>query len=163
MSATLELFERWKKAKGYETDTEAALRLGITKQTISNWRARDGNASPYVIEHMANDLREDFATLLIQAWTETHKDPADQKAVAKLVHRLGPAVIALAMLGPVSPSANAAAESITPYTLCAHRKHRRRGHSALLCIISVARSRRMRLMGGPSNRRTAAPWKHRLA
>lgn len=123
MSATFSLFERWKAAKGYATDSAAADGLGVTRAAVSLWRqGRNGNAA--LVERMAKDLGEDPVPVILQAFAEAARDAEDRKTLGRLARKLGAACLALFVLAPMlSNSANAATRpglSANPvYTLCA--------------------------------------------
>src|SRR5690606_5965831 len=58
MSITAELFERWKKARGYTSDRAALLALDVSHGAAVHWRA-GRNAEVHIIERMARDLGDD--------------------------------------------------------------------------------------------------------
>lgn len=91
MSATTELFTRWKDAKGHETDSAAAVALGLTKQVVWNWFSRDLNGPVEVVERMAIDLGEDPAVWILQAFKDAEKNAAARKALDRIAKRLGKA------------------------------------------------------------------------
>lgn len=103
MSATLELFERWKVAKGLGSDRAAAAALGISHAGPAQWRAgRNGAAS--VIERMAKDLGIDPVPVILQAFAEAARDGADRRTLARLARDAGAACLALLVLLPFFPS-----------------------------------------------------------
>lgn len=103
MSATLELFERWKAAKGLASDRAAAAALGISHAGPAQWRAgRNGAAS--VIERMAKDLGIDPVPVILQAFGEAARDGADKRTLQRLARKAGAACFALLMLLPLFPS-----------------------------------------------------------
>lgn len=109
MTATFGLFERWKAAKGFETDSAAAQALGVTRAAVSLWRqGRNGSAA--LIERMAQDLGTDPVPVILQAFAEAARDAEDRKTLGRLARKLGAACLALFMLAPTVPSSAAAAE-----------------------------------------------------
>lgn len=110
MSATLDLFIRWKAAKGIASDRSAAAELGISHAGPAQWRAgRNGSAS--VIERMARDLGEDPIPVILQAFAEAARDADDRKTLAKLARRLGAAVVLLMLAPMMIPGSAKAAET----------------------------------------------------
>lgn len=113
MSATLELFEDWKKAKGYATDSAAGHALKLSRQTVNSWRARNGNAEPHVIERMANDLGRDPIPYVLQAFSEAAKDADARRTLAKMAKKLAASSMALllALMPYFAPTNADASES----------------------------------------------------
>lgn len=106
MTATFSLFERWKAAKGYDTDSAAANQLGVTRAAVSLWRqGRNGSAS--LIERMAKDLGEDAVPVILQAFAEAARDAEDKRTLGRLAKRLGAACVALLALAPWTQPASA--------------------------------------------------------
>lgn len=126
MSATNDLFARWKAHKGIETDSEAARVLNVSHGAPHHWRqGRNGSAA--VIERMAKDLGEDPVPVILQAFAEAARDAEDKRTLGRLARRLGAACLALLALSPaVLPSSATAQEIVTPYTLCAIGRRARR-------------------------------------
>lgn len=58
MSATYELFTRWREARGLNSDNAGALALGVTRGAVSLWK-KGRNADADQVERMALDLNED--------------------------------------------------------------------------------------------------------
>lgn len=98
MSATLELFEDWKKAKGYATDSAAGDALKVSKQTVNNWRSRGGNGEAHIIERMAADLGRDPIPYVLQAFSEASKSADARRSLGRMARSLGAACLALALL-----------------------------------------------------------------
>ena len=124
MSATFDLFTRWKVGKGYATDAEAARALKVHVSTITPWKLHGRNGSPAVIERMAKDLGEDAVPVILQAFAEAARDAEDKRTLGRLAKRLGAACVALLALAPWTQPASAqgdigTAPIGTPYTLCA--------------------------------------------
>lgn len=101
MNATLELFEDWKKARGFTTDSAAGHALGVTRQTVNNWRSRGGNAEAHVIERMANDLGKDPIPYILRAFSEASKSAEAGRSLARMAKKL--AASGLALLLAVMP------------------------------------------------------------
>jgi hypothetical protein len=62
MSTIGHLFDRWKAAKGFTTEAEACLSIGIALSTLSVWR-EGGPAQIEHIERMAGDIGTDRESL----------------------------------------------------------------------------------------------------
>lgn len=119
MSATNELFTRWKAHNRIQTDAEAAKLLGVSHGTPHHWRqGRNGAAS--VIERMAKDLGVDPIPTILQAFAEAARDAEDRKTLGRLARRLGAACVALLAAAPLmlhSSHAQAAGAQETPSAL----------------------------------------------
>lgn len=100
MSATNDLFTRWKAHKRIDTDSEAAKRLGVSHGTPHHWK-QGRNASVAVLERMAKDLGEDVIPHYLAAMAEAAKDAEDKRTLARLARRLGAACFALLALAPL--------------------------------------------------------------
>lgn len=107
MSATFELFTRWRSAKGFTTDAEAARYLRIHVSTITPWKLHGRNGSPAVIERMAKDLGEDPVPTILKAFSEAARDAEDRKTLGRLARSVGAACLALLMLAPWTQQASA--------------------------------------------------------
>lgn len=95
MNATLELFEDWKKAKGFETDSAAGHALGLSRQTVNNWRSRGGNAEAHIIERMAADLGKDPIPYILRAFSEASKSAEAGRSLARMAKKLAASSLAL--------------------------------------------------------------------
>lgn len=95
MSATFELFERWKEKKGYKSDREAAMHLGVSHGTPNQWKSGK-NGEPEFIEKMAKDLDEDPIKTILQAYAE-QKMGNSRKVLEKLSKRFGAVVLVVGM------------------------------------------------------------------
>ena len=101
MSATFTLFARWKAAKGFVSDAEAARALHVHVSTITPWKLHGRNGSAAVIERMAKDLGEDPVPVILQAFAEAARDADDKRTLGRLARRLGAACVALLALAPL--------------------------------------------------------------
>lgn len=128
MSATWELFERWKARKGHESNNAAASDLGTARQTVQNWKdGRNGDA--HFIERMAKDLGEDPVPVILEAFAEAARDAEAKRALQRLAKRFRGAALAIALgaLPLMAPSASQARTGgLTSYSLCALRSASRR-------------------------------------
>jgi len=95
MSATLELFEEWKKAKGFSSDRAAGHALKVTAQTVNNWRSRNGNAEAHVIERMCADLGRDAIPYILRAFSEASKNADAARTLARMAKKLAASGLAL--------------------------------------------------------------------
>ena len=102
MSATLELFEAWKAKQGFETDSAASHALKVTRQTVNNWRSRNGNAEAHVIERMCRDLGRDPAPVMLQAFAEAAKNAEAARSLMRVARKLGAACLALLAVAPLT-------------------------------------------------------------
>jgi hypothetical protein len=128
MSATWELFERWKARKGHESNNAAASDLGTARQTVQNWKdGRNGDA--HFIERMAKDLGEDPVPVILEAFAEAARDAQAKRTLQRLAKRFRGAALAVALgaLPLMAPSAAQARScGLTSYALCEHRNASRR-------------------------------------
>ena len=69
MSATYELFTAWKAKKGFTSDNQGALALGVSRMAASAWK-NGRNAEIPLIERMAKDLNEDAAAWAMMVLAE---------------------------------------------------------------------------------------------
>lgn len=107
MSATLQLYERWKAHKGFATDTAALKALGLTTGAAQHWKA-GRNADLGTLQKMAEDLAEDYVPVVMQAFQEAAKNERDRKAWKRFAKKLGAAgLLAAAMLGAMPEQAQA--------------------------------------------------------
>ena len=115
MNATLELFGRWKEAKGLTSDPVAAAVLGVAKQTVSNWRTRGSQAEAHLIAKMTRDLGEDPGKWLALVESQRARTDADRKTWAALARQLGAAAavafVALLPFGNARASAMGMSEA----------------------------------------------------
>lgn len=88
MSATLELLDRFKAARALPSDNAAALELGITRQTINNWRKRASQGEPRVIEKMCNAVGVEPGPWLIRMLEERSPHPEDRKVWRRVAKRM---------------------------------------------------------------------------
>ena len=88
MSATLELFDRFKAAKALPSDNAAALALGISRQTVNNWRKRASQGEPRVIEKMCNALDLEPGLWLIRMLEERSPNVEDRRVWRRMATRL---------------------------------------------------------------------------
>jgi hypothetical protein len=89
MSATWELFERWKARNGHASNSAGAEALGTARQTVQNWKdGRNGDA--HFIERMAKDLGEDPVAVILEAFAEAARDAEAKRALQRLAKRFNP-------------------------------------------------------------------------
>ncbi len=105
MSATIELFERFKNRLQVGSDHAAGQILGVKPQTVSNWRTRGSQAEPKLIESMCQKLQEDPVPWLLRAQADQAHDPDNVLVWKRLANRLGVALGALVLFLGRSPEA----------------------------------------------------------
>lgn len=113
MSATIELFESYKTGVGARTDGAGAASLGVTSQTVSNWRNRGSQAEPQLIEKMCATLNEDLASWLLRAQMEQASSANRQvwhRVAEKLSYRIAGAILAVGL-----PATEASGFAETPF------------------------------------------------
>jgi len=100
MSATIELFEHYKRAIGVQADRLAAQALGVKSQTVSNWRTRGSQAEPWLIEAMCTQLGCNVAPWLIRTLAEQATGAHNRKVWERLGKGMGYRVASwIAMVG----------------------------------------------------------------
>lgn len=114
MSATHALYLRWKAAKAFPSDRQAALALGLDPRAVTLWK-NGRNGSLPVIERMANDMGEDYVPVIMQAFQETARDEPERKAWKRLANRLATGGALALVLGlPTPPAAAEGARDNAP-------------------------------------------------
>lgn len=88
MSATYDLFTRWKAAKGLTSDNQGATALGMGRASVSQWK-QGRNAEAHVIAVMANDIGEETGAWLAAVQAEKATTQQDRKEWLRLAARLG--------------------------------------------------------------------------
>lgn len=89
MSATLELFEQFKRRLGMQADRTAAAALGVKSQTVSNWRTRGSQAEPWLIEKMCVAIDADLAGWLLRVQMEQAPNIENKLAWRRVCEKLG--------------------------------------------------------------------------
>lgn len=98
MNTTTTLFDRYKAALGVRSDRQAALRLGVKVQTVSNWRTRGSQAEAATIDAMCEQLGEDPMPWLVRVQAEQGGEESRNTRVWRRVAlRLGVSLSVLAL------------------------------------------------------------------
>ncbi len=84
MSASYELFLKWKDKKNYVSIRAAALDLCGNDKTVYMWNTRGSNASADLIERMCKDLGEDPIPYIMRAFEEAAKGDA-KRALSRIL------------------------------------------------------------------------------
>lgn len=84
-STTVRLLNAWKAHTGITSDNQAALRLGLTRQTVSGWRTEINHANPIAAEKMALPLNLDVCGVL----SAIEADRATNEATRRVWRRYG--------------------------------------------------------------------------
>jgi len=98
MSATIELFEQYKRSIDVQADRLAAQTLGVKSQTVSNWRTRGSQAEPWLIEKMCVALGHDATPWLVRALAEQATGPHNRKVWMRVSQGLGYKIAGMAAL-----------------------------------------------------------------
>lgn len=101
-STTVLLLEKWKKAKGLETDYQAAKALRTKPQTVSNWRRGENHMSVVFAEKIASDLRLDVLQVLAALEADRAIKTPETQAVWR---RYGKAAFMTLLVGFALPGA----------------------------------------------------------
>ena len=86
MSATYALFTAWKKRKGFTSDNQGALALGVTRMAASAWK-NGRNAEIPLIAKMAKEIEEDPAAWAMRVFAE-RSTGEEKRAVEKLAREM---------------------------------------------------------------------------
>lgn len=98
MNTTTELFDRYKASLEVRSDRQAAMRLGVKVQTVSNWRTRGSQAEAATIDAMCKQLGEDPMPWLLRIQAEQGGTESPNSQVWRNVAmRLGVPLSALAL------------------------------------------------------------------
>ena len=89
MSATLDLFEQFKRHRGMQADRTAAAALGVKSQTVSNWRTRGSQAEPWLIEKMCEAMDADLTQWLLRVQMEQAPNIENKQAWRRVCEKLG--------------------------------------------------------------------------
>lgn len=99
MNTTTELFDRYKASLELRSDRQAALRLGVKVQTVSNWRTRGSQAEAATIDSICKQLGEDPMPWLLRIQSEQGgTESANSKVWQNVAMRLGVSLSALALV-----------------------------------------------------------------
>jgi hypothetical protein len=98
MSATLELFEQFKRHLEVQADRTAAATLGVKSQTVSNWRTRGSQAEAWLIEKMCVAIDADLAEWLLRVQMEQAPNIENKQAWRRVCEKLGYQTAGLAAL-----------------------------------------------------------------
>lgn len=127
MSITQTLFERWKVAKGIDSNRAAMRALGLSATANIHWKA-GRNADADVIERMANDLGENAGELIAKAMAEQARGEA-ARTWERIAKQLGAAaVVVLAVAHSVSVAVMGKAlinQGLTVYIMSSVRRSMR--------------------------------------
>lgn len=63
-TTTIKLLDAWKTKKGFTSDNQAAIALGISRTSVSTWRHGKAHASASLADRMATDLGLDALRIL---------------------------------------------------------------------------------------------------
>lgn len=88
MSATYQLFTKWKEAKGFTSDNQGATALGMGRASVSQWK-QGRNAEAHVIATMAKDIGEPPGAWLAAVQAEKSPTQQDRKEWLRLATQLG--------------------------------------------------------------------------
>src|SRR5690625_1781147 len=97
-NTTTLLFDRYKESLGVRSDRQAAMRLGVKVQTVSNWRTRGSQAEAATIDAMCAQLQEDPMPWLLRIQAEQGGEASRNSRVWRNVAvRLGVSLPAMAI------------------------------------------------------------------
>ncbi len=89
-NTTTLLFDRYKESLDVRSDRQAAMRLGVKVQTVSNWRTRGSQAEAATIDAMCAQLQEDPMPWLLRIQAEQGgEDSRNGQVWQRVAMRLG--------------------------------------------------------------------------
>lgn len=146
MEGTREFLDALSRRWGGATDYAIAKRLGVSKQSISNYRSGIRCISDELAIRIAAELELDPAYVLACVNAERQPEPAVSRVWLELARRLAAVVLALGAIGTPgdgragSHNANSGAQQATGYTLRAKRRRQRpepgrRGAAAVVSLL----------------------------
>ncbi|MGH8050102.1 MAG: hypothetical protein ACREPB_05525 [Arenimonas sp.] len=102
MSTTYELFTRWRIAKGYPSDLQGTIALGLTQGVSYHWK-QGRNATADIIERMCKDLGLDPMFYIIKGFEEAAQGDA-KRTLARAAKRFAGVLIIGGVLMTPLPS-----------------------------------------------------------
>lgn len=107
MNATIELLDRFKKARGLTSDNAAAGELGVGRAAVSKWRRGDGHPDADSIEAMCAASGEAVARWLPLIEADRARSPAARKVWLRLAQMAAAVTLAVG-LSPAHSAPSAA-------------------------------------------------------
>lgn len=151
MSASYDLFCRWKHVQKIQSDNAGALALGVSRATVSLWK-QGKNAEIHYIERMAVDIGDSPEMWSAVVMAERSNSEDEKAAWRRIAQKLATVAMALCLfVGAALPHKAQAAvmgfDKSTVYTLCemlyrpwydwlAPRGNGWASASALACVLS---------------------------
>lgn len=117
MTCTQELLRRWKLARGFKSDSEAARYLKVRQSAVANWQAGTSHANPVAAAKMAGELKLDVLGIL----ASIEADRAHDSETRKIWSRYGKGVFIALLAITALPQQAAKAkhlengENVTPH------------------------------------------------
>ena len=122
MNASLQLLDRFKRAKGLAADNAAAEALGITRATVSGWRHEKSHPDAESVARMCEATGDSLAHWLPLIEAERARNPEARKVWLRLAQMAAAVTLAVG-LHPAHAEAtkrlSGAVSNAPVYTLCA--------------------------------------------
>ncbi|MCU1084967.1 DUF3693 domain-containing protein [Stenotrophomonas maltophilia] len=124
MSASYDLFCRWKHVQKIQSDNAGALALGVSRATVSLWK-QGKNAEIHYIERMAVDIGDSPEMWSAVVMAERSNSEDEKAAWRRIAQKLAAVVMTLCLfVGSALPrevqaaTATTGFDKSTLYTLC---------------------------------------------
>lgn len=129
-TTTVLLLDRWKARYSVTSDNQAAIRLGVTRATVSSWRHWKSHAEAPVAARMASDLRVEVLPVL----AAIEADRARTDDARRIWARYGKGAFMALLVGVAlaEPPAPALAQAPELAHVTPHYAKRRRGRGSRL-------------------------------
>jgi len=127
VSASYDLFCRWKHVQKIQSDNAGALALGVSRATVSLWK-QGKNAEIHYVERMANEIGDSPEMWSAVVMAERSNSADEKAAWSRIAQKLATVMMAVCLTVGLSlpSSAHAAArvgaqafDGASVYTLCA--------------------------------------------
>lgn len=154
MSASYDLFCRWKYVQKIDSDNAGAIALGVSRGTVSLWK-QGKNAEIQLIEKMAGDIGERQDLWAARVMAERSSSEEERGAWKRIAQRLGTTATFLAVI--VFPALSARAEAVSGWVqsepvVCIMRNSipNGTGHACVLPPAQLLRGLRMQELPSPN-------------
>lgn len=103
-TTTQQLLDRWKKAKGYANNSEAARALKVRPSAVSHWQTGTAHANPVSAARMATDLKLAVIDVLAAIEADRATDPEARRIWARYGKGAFMAlVVGVSLSAPIKP------------------------------------------------------------
>jgi hypothetical protein len=143
MPTTLDLLDRYKKAREITSDNACAADLGITRATVSRWRNQLGHPEADTVSIMCERIGEPVARWLPLIEAERARTPEAKKVWLRLAQMAAAITLTIGVFAPHSAHAETVTTSRnqpTLYIMSNCRNARRRAGTLLATLRALFRT-----------------------